>query len=280
MTGKETRGAATIEYGLSYAEYDKRPGLRSSELKKGAKSMLHMRHYIEHGSEPTPAMIRGVQMHAAVLEPAVFARTYVIWDGKRKQGATWEAFKDDNAGKEIISVDEHAALLMASEQVWSHRGASGLLRATKHETSVFWHDSVYGAAKIRMDGICERQGIIEYKTTGSVDQHSFANTCAKMGYDIQMGWGWHAAMELTGRADMPYHVIAQEQKAPYDVVVYRVPDSVLKAGYERAEEIARWYRTCERMNEFAGICYEVVELEWPVWAGGEGGDVVDMEGIE
>ena len=269
---------ATIEHGLSYRQYDARPGLRSSELKKGAKSMLHMRHYIEHGSEPTPAMIRGVQMHAAVLEPAVFARTYVIWDGGRKQGPTWVAFKAEHDDKEIISIDEHAALLMASEQVWSHRGASGLLRATKHEASLFWHDSVYGAAKIRLDGICERQGIIEYKTSGSVDQHSFANTCAKMGYDIQMGWGWHAAMELTGRADMPYHVIAQEQKAPYDVVVYRVPDSVLKTGYERAEAIAREYRACETMNVYAGICGEVVELEWPVWAGGEAVEIDVSDG--
>ena len=280
MTGKETRGTATIEHGLSYADYDKRPGLRSSELKHGAKSMLHMHAYAtsETGDE-TKIMRIGRLMHAAVLEPAVFAKHVSIWGGKKRYGKDWDSFCDEHDEEWAVTPSEHADLLMASAQVWGHREAAALVRATKHEVSLFWEDSSYGPAKIRLDGFCPKRGIIEYKTTGSVDSRSFGRTCANMIYDIQMGWGWHATQLLTGRKDMPYHIIAQEQKRPYDVVVYGVPESVLVAGYERAAEIAAAYRCSEALGVFGGTCGEVVPLEWPVWAGGEGGDVVDMEGL-
>jgi len=270
----------TMRNDMTYDEYDAAPGLRASELKHGVKSMLHMHHYVICGQEETTAMRMGRLIHCAVLEPEVFASNAVVWTGKVRRGKEWDAFCDECDPAWCITPTEHADLLGMSAVHHGNRHASNLISRTEHEVSMFWDDEIYGAGKVRLDGYSARHGIVEYKTTGNVEPWAFASTCAKMHYDIQIGWGHHGAALNCERKDLPYHIISQEQKAPYDVIVYRVPDSVIDAGYAAAEDIARRYRISETVGIFDGIASEIMPLEWPAWAGGTAGGWEPTEGGE
>ena len=60
-----------------------------------------------------------------------------------------------------------------------------------------------------------------------------------------------------------------EQTAPHDVAVYRVPDSVLDVGEQRAIDIACQYRDCQETGFFAGVAGgELLELCLPSWTDG------------
>lgn len=105
-------------------EYNALEGVNWSNLKHAEKSPKHYRHEADSGDkEPTDAMLMGLAVHCAVLEPDEFARRYVVWSGPSlppnyvlwtggpRRGKTWESFRRDNAGCPILTVKEYEAIV-------------------------------------------------------------------------------------------------------------------------------------------------------------------------
>lgn len=256
---------------MPYAEYAARDGINATAIKAGVVSPLHMRHTMTGHDKPvTPAMRWGKLVHSAVLEPDLFFESMMVFDG-RKYGKAWNEFCETNDPQYAVSSDEQKRLYAMGNAVHANRHAHSLIDGTAHEVSAFWHDPLYGNAKARLDGMKDTRGIVEYKTTGSTDKRHWTRTAFNMNYHLQLGWQW-AGVNGTAGVDMPVHVICQEQTEPYDVVVYRVPDTVIEIGLEQAAEIAKRYRACEAVGSFPGVSDEIEIYELPAWAMGGGGE--------
>jgi len=262
---------------INQAEYRGQGRLSASAIKAGRVSMKHMRDAMTGESkEQTPAMRMGTLIHAAVLEPDVFAAEVEIWEGA-KRGNAWAEFKAAHDAEWIVSRDEHAKLLAIMASVHSHRDAHRMISDSEHEVSIDWSSPRYGEAMARLDGYGERCGIFDIKTTQSIRPRDFFRTCYGFGTHIQMGWYRLGVQVHTGFGDIPVHVIAVEQTPPYDCVVYRVPEPILDTGLEEAETIAVQYRCCEAAGYFAGVADTIQEYELPAWASGGERDVTPAQ---
>jgi exodeoxyribonuclease VIII len=262
---------------MTHDEYSKQRGITASAIKHGRKSMLHMRHYLTAAQkEPSAAMVTGSMVHMAVLEPARYASAVTIYDGRRA-GKEWEAFQIQNAESEILKPAEKEHIDAIAQSVLANRDAQFFLTAaTERELSVSWDDPAhYGRAKARVDAF--GGGVLaDLKTTSKIEPRQFASQVVQLGVDLQLGW-YRKGLMSHNIAVNRVVIIAVEQAAPHDVVVYDVPDNILADGYEKAAEIATRYRCCEACGSFPGVADGVQILELPEWAQGEA--VIDMEGV-
>lgn len=260
-------------------DYRNQPGITASAIKHGRKSMLHMRHYLTAPQkEQSAAMIVGSLVHMAVLEPARYSSQVVCYDG-RKAGKEWEAFLAAHVAADILKPHEKEHIDAIASAVSANRDAAFALNlATIREMSVSWDEPAsYGRAKARVDayGIGT---LVDLKTTSKIEPRRFASQVCELGVDLQLGWYAHGLRANTCPVDKVL-IIAVEQSAPHDVVVYEVPDGILKHGYEKACEIATRYRCCEACGSFPGVADGVQILELPEWATNSEA-VIDMEGVE
>jgi len=242
----------TVKYNMPFEEYSLVEAINASSLKAGRLSMKHMRHAMTKGyKETTPAMQFGKLAHAAILEPLTLMRDCVVWDGGAKRGSEWTKFQNENECKEIVTANDLSRLQMLVASVQSNADARDLLSNSKHEVSCFFNDSVYGAAKARLDGVCDA-GVIEVKTCNNLDERSIGNQFVSMGYDLQVGWYHHAAdvCELCKRKTV--YMVYVESNEPFDCVVFTVPKRTITKGYQTACELAARYRECEAANNYPG----------------------------
>jgi hypothetical protein len=262
---------------MTHDEYSKQRGITASAIKHGRKSMLHMRHYLTAPQKPqSDAMRVGSLVHMAVLEHDRYASSVTLYDGRRAC-KEWDAFQIQNAASEILKPAEKEHIDAIAQSVLANRDAQFFLTAaTDRELSVSWDDPAhYGRAKARVDAFGGGV-LVDLKTTSKIEPRQFASQVVKLGIDLQLGWYRHG---LTANNCVVNRVviIAVEQAAPHDVVVYEVSDKILSDGYEKASEIATRYRCCEACGAFPGVAEGVQVLEWPEWAKGE--STIDMEGV-
>jgi len=267
---------------MQFEEYQSIPAINATAIKAGLTSMRHMHAVMTGKPKPTtPAMRWGTLVHKAVLEPDDFDVKAFVWDGATKRGKAFDEFLGERNKFWCLTADEHAELVAIREAVWAKGAAYQLIEAAgvEHEKSVTWDDLACGHCKARID-IATPYMICDLKTTGQIDPHRFARTCADLAYHVQLGFYARAIQQATGRAELPVvYIIAVESQEPYDVTVYRVPESTVKAGETRALEIACEYRDCETRGSFPGVDGgDVLDLELPSWADGMS-EIPDVSGI-
>jgi hypothetical protein len=245
---------------------EEQTAIRATWIKAGAVSMAHMRHAATVGRDDSPAMRWGRLVHMSVLQPAVFA-ALPVWDGDKRSKAWKEFCELHGAAVEIISSAERDRLDLITDAVLAVLPSLPPMVAT--EVDLAWRDDAYGAARARVDAILDGKAMLELKTAKSIDERSFMSQCYSLGYHLQLGWYAHG-LELTA----PCYVLAVESKPPHCTAVYRVPESILAVGYQDAARIATQYRECERAGKFPGpLDGQVIEYEFPAWAGDESGFV-------
>ena len=276
-----------IDSSMPFAEYVRIDGINATSLKAGINESPLAMHYRMTGDDEdrdTEEKHKGSLAHIAILEPEAFASKVSVFPGPitAKTRAT-NAYKDFAAEHELpVLPDELPALMELPGAVHANRFAHDLLSRTEHEVSLFWHDSLYGQAKARLDGLDSRVGIVELKTTTvwprrvvrddgttEVDLFRLTRLANGLNYHVQLGWYWLGASTFHGE-QLPVHVVWVKQRKPFDVIVQRVPTPVLKEGADLAMRMAKYYRACEASGQFPGVCDDVVEYERPTWAKEEG----------
>ncbi len=254
-------------------EYRSLPGITASAIKKGRVSMKAMRAAMlgEHKSD-SPSMRWGRLVHMAILEPSRLPKATATWTGGRKAGKAWDEFCAEFAGREIITAEEMGELLSVSAVVHGDADAHRLITDAATEMLVEWDDPAYGKAKARCDGLIEGvngRTLLEVKTAKDITPEGFGKAYVNMGYDLQLGWYAHGSMSKRA------FIIAVSNTDDLDCAVYRVSDSQLAEGYEKAKAIAQRYHACEVCGTFPGVNggAGVLDLVLPAWARAEAGEV-------
>ena len=235
--------------------------IRATAIKQGRISMAHMRLSMTVEREDTPALRWGRLVHMAVLEPERID-TLRVWVGARR-GKEYAAFAEEVAGLEYLRDGEKPQLDAIADSAMKAMASLPPLVHTEvyHE----WTAPLYGLACCRVDAILDGGAMLEVKTCRKLSKRAFIKQAYELGYHLQLGWYDHG-MAIAGYTGGRW-ALALESNPPYCTALYRVPDYILKAGYEEAAEIAAAYRACEVHGIFPGpYDYEVMDYELPEWA--------------
>lgn len=240
-------------------EYREAEGISRSELFKISKTPKHFKYAKEHPAESdTPALLFGRAVHKYILEPEDFDSDVAVLgniDRRTKAGKEeFAKFQIDNAGKDIISLDDYTQILEMAREVRANPVAAELLKG-KHEQTFFWTDSETGEkCKCRTDCLTEFEGkkyIVDYKTTDSCEDGHFERSCRKYGYKFQAGMYREGVFQNT-LEEYGFAFVAQEKKAPYAVRVYFCSEEYINQGYDQYREYLGIYHDCKEKNNWYG----------------------------
>lgn len=105
---------------LNDQQYASIDAINFSSFKHFLKSPLHYKNYLKSKQEETDAMRLGRAIHCAVLTPHLFLDMFAVapmLDKRRTEDKRiWNEFKEQNAGKTIISHDDISIVLGIQEQ--------------------------------------------------------------------------------------------------------------------------------------------------------------------
>lgn len=265
---------------LPYEDYATINALNYSSLKYMMRSPKHYRWHKDHPKQPTEAMRLGAATHTVMLEPHK-ADGFVIYEGIRR-GKAWEEFCSQNQDKQILTKSQSEYLVNMCVALRKSPIAMRYLEAPgPTEVVMVWRDKAAGVVcKGRMDKLATVDGrryIVDLKTTRDARPFKFGNEAYRLGYHIQdamyCGGYWYLHGEI-----LPIVTIAIENVAPYDVVVYSVPDDVMQKGQDDYALLVKRLLECELLNEWPGEYEQEQQLSLPTWAYGE--EVDDLSDLQ
>lgn len=254
---------------LSQEQYRSAVGISKSDLDQIAPPKTPA-HYWAHitgarSKEQTAAMRFGSVLHTAVLEPD---RLNVIckpegFDGRSKDGKAWLL---ENAGKDIVSVEELSAVMQIVTNVKIHPVASRLIRSGKAEQSLFWKNHNGQTLKCRPDFMPDSGNVlVDVKTTACADYDAFSKSIYAYRYHVQAAY----YLDICAALGLPYTTfvfIAVEKTAPYQVVTYQLDDDALEMGRAEYKRDLATILHCNQTGVWPGYPEELLPITLPEWA--------------
>lgn len=268
---KVEKPISDMVYDMSWADYRAFAGLNASSLKAGldgdSVNASRIKWSFEHQSEDTEEMLFGRALHCMMFEPSKFEARFCAYDGVRNhRHAAYREFLESHEGYEIMKAEgahSIASAIEASALFLGCKEVTPLIREGKPEVTIL--GAMHGLQlKARIDWIATAGVMVDMKTTKSVSPESFGRQFFSLHYDVQLGLYWHLLAERVCR--MPVQVIAVENKPPYEVVVYDVPESVLEMGLSKASSAIEKVSRAIDSGEWPGYANGVAPLFVPNWA--------------
>jgi hypothetical protein len=179
--------------------------------------------------EEDPAQRLAQALHVLVLEPARFAREYLVLDRESPAPPT-EELPDALERRTWLASGEYAQLVGARDAIRTYPRAplGRLLDEGMKELSIYWSDELGRRWKARPDCFTD-EVVLELKTTGDVRPRAFARTRRRFGYDLKAAHYVEAVRRLTGRTPR-FVFVAVELTAPHYVWTYELSDAELARG--------------------------------------------------
>jgi hypothetical protein len=259
--------------------YEDIPGVNFSTLKMILESPLHYQHAISSGWAETRAMSLGEAAHMAALQPELFAARYARAPdpAPRRGTVAWRALEGEHAGKIVLKPDDYDAAASMAQSVRAHLVARELLRSGIAEAPLVWADSGI-ACKGRVDWIGEHNGgvvLLDLKTSRDVRPVAFGRAAAGMRYPMQVAMYLRGLRAMTGASATPY-IIAVENRAPHDVVVYDFPVEAVELGESDLDEALTILRQCQTTGRWPGRSDCCLALQLPRYIYPSDDDVQDL----
>ena len=251
---------------IPFADYLRLQGVSWSKLSAARTSMLAYHEGLTADKQPTPLMIVGSAIHAAVLEPHIFDAEYVLYEG-RKSGGPWETFKAEHPGATVLNPEQYEQVMGAAWAVLhgrQGREARSVMRRCKREVTLRWVDpATHIRCKARPDLV--RRGLLaDLKTTGSAEKRKFGRLAGELGYHGKMAF---AAMGLR-TLGVPFErvaVIAVEQKPPHDIGVFDIGEEDLALSEDMVSNLLAKVKECRRRRIWPGRYEGAQALDLVPW---------------
>lgn len=245
---------------ISNAEYRKREGLASTDIKRMMKSMAYWKYFTDHPEQEkdTPALKFGRACHKFMLEPSDFDNEFAIIpkvDKRTKEGKeTYAAFEKSSEGKELIDEETYNKLTDMRFALTQTPYVKNLLNG-EHEKSFFWTDEATGIkCKTRPDSfsVGKMGGLnvcVDYKTTSNAETSAFMRSAIKFNYDIQAAH-YIAGLEAIYGKEFVFIFIAQETEPPYSVNILQPDEYFMANGREVRDSMLVTYKKCIELGEY------------------------------
>jgi len=257
---------------MTEGEYHIGPGreaLSKSLLMELARSPLHCRQAMDAPKEPSPAMMLGSALHAAILEPERFSVAYAPFDGDRrtKQGkADYQAIVD--SGKTPLSQADMNVIQGLTEAVREHAVCHDLLSQGMPEVSLFWKAPIWEVmCKCRCDWLAPDAGVIvDLKTCPDASIGAFARDAARYKYHWQASWYLSGAEAVIGPGAWRFIFLAIEKTEPFGIGLYELPPEALDVAKEQVKPLIGTFWNCQEEGVWPGYEPEIITLNLPSWA--------------
>lgn len=257
---------------LSNEEYHAANGLSSSGVRKLLKSPYeYYAWYLAENrpkSEPTPAMALGTALHAAMLEPDVFAEQYVVCphaDKRRKEYKEWAAKESEGKNRLVVSAKENEDIKAMRESMGTHPIAASLLsKATDFELSAAceWEGVLL---KARYDIVTSTAWLVDLKTCQDSSEDAARASIEKYGYYIQDAF-YRKVMELTtGEPVAGFAFVFVESSYPFQVGVYTLDAEHEQLGWKLCEKAIGRYKRSMETGEWPSYRTQARELSLSEW---------------
>lgn len=263
--------------GVSNKEYHKKTlgVVSNSALKQFNRAPAAYRWWIDAPpDEPTPAMEFGSLVHCLVLEPDLFAKTYVVppdfGNLRTNQGkADKAAWLAQNLNVKMMEQEDFDRACRMRDSLLAHTDARAIIERSQHEVSGFWTCPQTGLiCKIRADCWMPDARIFgDLKTCIDASEDEFAKAVVNFGYHQQaalycMG-AEHISLSDT-YADFVFVVV--EKQPPFLVATYTLNRADLNAKiFAVAADMAR-FKQCVDEDSWPAFGLRTKEISLPRWA--------------
>jgi hypothetical protein len=172
-----------------------------------------LRHILLNPPEDTDPKRLGRATHIAAFEPERFRNSIAMWDGPRRAGKDWEAFKQRNEGKELLTEDQHGKCMAIQKSVREDPVAKQYMQNGRGEVNLAWTTTtIESGAEFQCKGRIDfdaQDAIVDLKTTRDASPDAFARQVFGLRYHTQGAWYSDAYALLTGKRK-PYVIVAVE----------------------------------------------------------------------
>jgi len=205
-------------------------------------STYDLEHYLNNENKETESLLVGSAFHCYMLEPDKFEERYVYApkiDKRTKVGKEMYAQYLQSIGDRKPIPEHYESIFSIIEKHLSENiNSKKLLKeCTDYEKLYFWKDLKTGLkCKGKVDGV-GKDYIIDLKTTSKgVDVNSFKEFLKSWNLAHQ------AAFYSNGTQIKTFYFIMCQLKAPFNVAVYKISDTVMSIGQESVESTLNLYK--------------------------------------
>jgi exodeoxyribonuclease VIII len=263
----ELAAAGCLVSGMPNEAYHGGAGISKSGLDLIARSPAH--YAFRAKGEPSRAMVIGSAIHAAILEPEVFTREYMLLTGEldRRSSAYKEAAKHYGADNVLTPSESdmvrgmHAAI-NACEPARALLGASGWA-----ELAAFATDTLTGVlVKCKFDWLTADLKALDLKSTQDCRPAEFAKSVANYRYHVQASFYADVFKWATGLELESFDFLAVEKELPHAAKLYALDTAAEAYGRKLYREALNTYAACLASDNWPSINPELEYLGLPTWA--------------
>lgn len=249
------------------AHYKSQFALSYSGMKELRKSPQHFFSWHHNPNrKSSPAMALGTLMHLLLLQPEREKTDVAVWTGKRRDGKVWDAFKDLNSGKEIVTPKELGqARAMVASMLQNPFIKSGMGRPdAQAELEWFGMDPEFDCPiKCTWDWLTPDL-IFDPKKTGETIEEFETKSIWNYSYHIQAAFYLRCAEIMDGRKrEFAWPVI--EDDPPFASQLILPPPQMLDEGRRIVEERLRTFSRCWHDKVWPGYETQMKIAEVPEW---------------
>lgn len=221
-------------------------------------------------------MVLGSLVHTLVLEPDSFKAEYAIApqvNARTKAGkAELEEFKKANAGRTIITSDQHAHALRMRDAVFKTDASAALLMQDnlEFEGSGYWDCQWSGErCKYRPDARSDL-AMIDLKTCGeSPDYDTVIKQVLRFNYHTSAAHYLEGDAQVRGTDHGHFVLIFVSSVEPFEVGVYTLDPDFIELGRRMNRRWLRELRHCLSEDRWPGVnAGAITELELPAYLAG------------
>lgn len=232
--------------------------VRWSHLKHMGRSPAHYRHNLLTPFQPTPAMVMGSLVHEIVLKGG--RDVFAVYEGDRRAGKDWEAFKADNTDAVIVKRSEMDEAEAIAAAIMRHESAVEALSRGQHEVPLTWE---LGGRVCQGTPDVLGTVLADLKVTNDASPDRFTWHARKMGWLGQLAWYYEAAKRTQPILPNRVSIVAVESIAPHVVTVFDLTDEALLLGEKTWRQYFEQLRTCEETDYWPGYVEGVARLDVP-----------------
>lgn len=249
--------------GVPFADYAVIDAINHAKLEGFKRTPAHAREEMLHPRNGTAAQVLGHAFHEYVLEPEVFASSYVVppkVDRRTTAGkATWKEWEAGNAGKGLLDQAEVSDYEQMRASLLAHPTARELLTGKGYnEVTIIWPDEKTGlACKGRIDRIAQFGGyswIVDLKTSKDAGERSFKWDASKFGYHRAAAWYRRGLAVVRPGPQRRCALVVVEKEPPFGVAVYESDERALEQGDREMTAWLAQYAECLETGVFP--CYD------------------------
>jgi hypothetical protein len=257
-----------IHHGMTEAEYNALPGLRSSTVRAVMQNPARYKHQLDNPSTEKHFTI-GSAVHDLVLGDGSLVVHVPVNDWKTVK-AREQRDAALAAGKYPLNNAEHVQALAMAESLRTQPTVAKHLAAGHTEVVIEGVDPVtWTPMKARLDILdVDARVIVDPKTSATMEPGEFGTHAWRHGYHIAAAHYIEMAAQATGTdpEEWTFLFAVVEKTAPYLPFVTELdPESLDIGRRDRARGIAT-YLECERTQKWPGYSTEVMTTRLPKWA--------------